>query len=389
MRAVAVGGEDGGNDGTRNKMKKAKSYFTNAMLIVLSVAFVGVLGEVAMRVYHLYKSNVPFFASIETLKWNTQARHAHSPLLLDKEYGWISAPNYVYTGQGKNRDGSRYRLEVSFDDKGFRKYGNPSSGKKKILVIGDSFTQALDASDDKTYYTIVGGRLDLEVFAYGAGGFGTLQEYMVLDRYFDQIKPDIVLWQFCTNDFYNNSAELESQSKKTNNGMMRPYLAGSSVEYVLPTSSSVKLRSFAVRESRFLYFLLSRWDMAVATYYASVGASSVEDEIEREGARHAGFVRAAETTDKILAMVRARTGGVPVVAFLADNLGKDGWPYESVFRELAEKNDIRFIRGIHTAVEEARRQGLVVHMADGSHWNENGHRIVAENIARELAAIAR
>ena len=51
-------------------------------------------------------------------------------------------------------------------------------------------TQALDASDDQTYFSIAGKILGSTVFAYGCSGYGTLQEYMILDRYIDEIRPD-------------------------------------------------------------------------------------------------------------------------------------------------------------------------------------------------------
>src|SRR5437867_3136868 len=95
---------------------------------------------------------------------------------------------------------------------GFRRFGDPSSSRPKLLVVGDSFTHALEVSDDKTYYALLGDRLGAEVFAYGAGGYGTLQESLVLDEYVDIIKPDAILWQFCSNDFVNNDLELESMS---------------------------------------------------------------------------------------------------------------------------------------------------------------------------------
>ena len=49
----------------------------------------------------------------------------------------------------------------------------------------------------------------MEVFAYGAGGYGTLQEYLILDEVVDHIRPTMLLWQFCSNDFINNDHALE------------------------------------------------------------------------------------------------------------------------------------------------------------------------------------
>ena len=84
-----------------------------------------------------------------------------------------------------NSDGTTYYAKISQDGHGFRMFGNVSSGKPRVFVIGDSFTQATDVSDDKTYYAIVKRLLNVEVFAYGGGGYGSLQECMILDKYIE------------------------------------------------------------------------------------------------------------------------------------------------------------------------------------------------------------
>jgi hypothetical protein len=101
--------------------------------------------------------------------------------------------------------------------------GDVASDKPRVFVIGDSFTQAPeDASDGKTYYSDL-KKLGLEVFAYGGSGYGSLQEFMILDRYYNVVKPDLIVWQYSTNDVVNNSPELETASRVNNNGMVRPY----------------------------------------------------------------------------------------------------------------------------------------------------------------------
>jgi hypothetical protein len=72
------------------------------------------------------------------------------------------------------------------------------------------------------------------IFAYGGGGYGTLQEYMILDRYVDKINPDMVLWQFCANDLIINSHELESASFSNNNQMKRPYYENDQIKWLFP-----------------------------------------------------------------------------------------------------------------------------------------------------------
>ena len=38
----------------------------------------------------------------------------------------------------------------------------------------------------------------------GGGGYGTLQQYLLLKKYFNKINPDIIIHQFCENDFEIN-----------------------------------------------------------------------------------------------------------------------------------------------------------------------------------------
>ena len=125
-------------------------------------------------------------------------------------------------------------------------------------MIGDSFTHATAVSDDLTYHALLAQLLDVEVFAYGAGGYGTLQELMILDRYIDIIRPDVILWQYCANDFINNDNELERLSLVNNNGWVRPYLQKGQVQLLSPKESSLQVREWINRRSRFLYFIVSR-----------------------------------------------------------------------------------------------------------------------------------
>ena len=94
-----------------------------------------------------------------------------------------------------------------------------------MLCIGDSFTFAKDVSQQETYYAVLQEKINAAVFAYGADGYDSLQEYLILDKWLDVIKPDVVVWQFCYNDFINNSLELTQQSAKNQCHVSQPYLA--------------------------------------------------------------------------------------------------------------------------------------------------------------------
>ena len=92
-----------------------------------------------------------------------------------------------------NKYKSAIDTKISTNNYGFRKWGNLKSLSLKIFIVGDSFTMSMYASDNQTYYSILADNLDTEVFTYGCSGYGTLQEYMIINKYFDTIKPDIVI----------------------------------------------------------------------------------------------------------------------------------------------------------------------------------------------------
>jgi hypothetical protein len=107
-------------------------------------------------------------------------------------------------------------LLVRFDD---------STDGTRILFLGDSHTHAHEVSSGRAYYDIFDSVTDgrFAVFAAGIGGFGNLQEYLLLQSVWDEVRPEIVVWQLDQNDIANNVFELDSGSF-FNNQRLRPYL---------------------------------------------------------------------------------------------------------------------------------------------------------------------
>ena len=249
--------------------------------------------------------------------------------------------------------------------------------KPKLLVIGDSFTQATAVSDEHTYHALLKGKLGMEVFAYGAGGYGTLQEYLILDEVFDALQPTVLLWQFCTNDFINNDHALEVASTVNNNGWVRPYWEHGHIRLRSPKPSAVQAREWISRHSRFLYFIVSRVDRL----RARTTRETVEQAIERQGFSHPGFARAVRTTDELMGQVRARVGTIPIHAFSCENEE----PYNSAFGQIAMHHNIHYWTDVPNAIREAVLAGEDVFASDG-HWNERGHALIAHRLAGHLAS---
>ena len=349
------------------KKKVAMVAASGALVVILMALLLG-LGELVIRSVHLIRDGIPFFES--------NAGGRIGPITLDQDLGWKATEHYQEKLVEKTKDGTLYPVRRSQTQYGFRQFGDVNSSRLKMFVIGDSFTHATAVSDDRTYHALLSKLLNVEVFAYGAGGYGTLQEFLVLDRYLDVIRPDVILWQYCVNDFINNDNELERLSLVNNNGWVRPYWRNGRIQLLSPKESSIQVRDWINRHSRFLYFVVTRMDRL----RASNTKDTVEVAIEAEGMRHAGFARAVGITDELMGQVRARVGMRPIMAF--DCVQAE--PYNQAFREISAHHAIIYWEDVATVVQAAADRGEDVYAADGGHWNERGHELAAQALAKHI-----
>lgn len=93
----------------------------------------------------------------------------------------------------------------------------------RIAVLGDSMTEARQVDVSQTFWSILeqnllrcsglGDRVP-EVMNFGVSGYGTAQEYLLMERVW-RFQPDVVLLAFYPgNDVLNNSRELEHSTQK-------------------------------------------------------------------------------------------------------------------------------------------------------------------------------
>ena len=265
------------------------------------------------------------------------------------------------------------------DANGFRAWGNPEQhANLSLLVIGDSFTHALQVSADHAYYSLVGTELGVEIFAYGTGGYGTLQELLVLKDLLKRLTPQAVLLQFCSNDFINNHFNLELRSRYNNNGLLRPYYEGDGEIYFRVPKHPAGLRKFAARHSDLLYFIFSRMDLVLSQR----GGDSVESVISRAGLADTDFAESVEITGQLLNNIRnVVPAEVPVFTFCVD----DSQPSYDLLENLAAANGLVFIDGVPQAIRVAEKRGKCTRAEDGGHWNEYGHELAASVLSDFLA----
>ena len=294
---------------------------------------------------------------------------------LDPELGWRPKADYSIQQTSYSEDGAAFPAHYQTGRDGFREFGDPESDRPKVWFIGDSFTQAVEVSNDRTFYRLLRDSLNFELFAFGQAGYGFLQEFLIFDRYFDLIGPDLVVWQTCDNDFIDNHLELERESAY-NPRLYRPYLTA---EGTMVWDQSSGLPGW-LRRSRFLGLLDRKWH-ELRLKRALARNQVAESYVPERGRAYDKFDESVKITEQLVRKIAERTpDSVRVVAFSASAYQPQLQEMERIFTEAG----LPFFPGPAHAINTAVANGEVARTGDRFHWNELGHRRVAEALQEKL-----
>ena len=287
----------------------------------------------------------------------------------DKELGWAPARNVSQTFTATDEGGTSYRIDFKTNPDGFREWGNPDANRPKILVVGDSFTGDPNSSNDEAYFGILKSSLDAEIFAVGGTGYGTLQELIMVQRYVGRIKPDILLLQFCANDFANNSIELEDLFIVRNQKNLRPYWVDDEIRY-----RNAYIYRFLYKHSHLFRNLDDRLMGLQFKYYNDLSAPT--DPVSNAKAMD----RAEAITATLLHQMAASVGlGSRLATFNCNTGGAD---LTDRWIRVATSAGFLVWPEISGEVEAQERQGKTLRTYH--HWSPAGHRIVAAELTKRL-----
>jgi hypothetical protein len=273
-------------------------------------------------------------------------------------------------------------LDSELGWKGNEYLGDIKAQNKKIMFIGDSFTHGLTIKKELLYYRVVKNYLNVEIFGYGGGGYGTLQEYLYLKRMMDLIKPDLVCLQVCSNDFINNSYSLEKKSVLNNSYAMRPYYINGQIKYSFPRKS-LFMNKYLIPNSRLIYLISNRIDRICAALGKYRILNSVEYDIKKRGLENQEFRNSVIVTSEIINKIKILCSNCILVAFCVD----DEEPYYSQFKIIFEQLGISLFEEIPELLKKAEKEGTETTLRDHSHWNEAGHEIVGKYLSKKIKSV--
>jgi len=136
--------------------------------------------------------------------------HRHDP-----ELGWFPIPNSAGEFVGSRT------ISIAHNSLGLRDIEHARTDRPTIALVGDSFVWGYDVEANERFTDLLRAELPaVEIVNVGVNGYGTDQEYLLLDRIWSALWPAVVVLNFTTsNDRDDNSSNMVSD------GYYKPYLA--------------------------------------------------------------------------------------------------------------------------------------------------------------------
>ncbi len=291
----------------------------------------------------------------------------------DSKLGWIPKSDYTVSGHFQDSKGNRYLTTYSTSKYGFRTWGDVKTTQPKVLFIGDSYTQAIEVGNDSCFYNRLKDSMNIEVFAFGASGYGQYQESMIIDKVIDEIQPDLIVLQTCDNDFLDNNVALEKTSNYKVN-RRRPYLDVNGVEYYSQAQSKMIL---FLENSHFIRLLIRKLQYGIMNKVTIPAEKRIAEDAENFNEYQASLIA---TDHAVKAIVKAAKG-VKIVSFTASSFN----PQMKDMNKILENNNIPYTNQTSLSIDSVK-QNQIVTSSDQYHWVDAGHRIIATELTPLIKA---
>jgi lysophospholipase L1-like esterase len=267
----------------------------------------------------------------------------------DAELGWFPVPNSDVTFTGIRS------VSVRHNSLGLRDIEHDTAPKPTIAFFGDSFVWGYDAEQNERFTELLRANMpEHRILNAGVTAYGTDQEYLLLRRLWDRIKPSVVVLMVCVdNDRKDNTVNTRQD------GPYKPYFA-------MTPGGGGEFKGIPVPWSRHLYFA-DNW-VVRNSWLARVAVS--------------GYVLIRNPQVTVLDPTERLIG---------------------MMREFVESKGARFLVGLQyhepqletflaaQKIPFASFEGADHENGDGDHWTPKGHQLVAERLMRlfsEKAVVA-
>jgi len=159
--------------------------------LVLSLLIASGLAEVGLRLF--FRRDFAVFQDERDLMYR-----------YDKALGWFPIPlSRCYLCASRP-------ITIEHNSEGFRGPERAQNEKPTVVFLGDSFVWGYDVEAAERFTDKLQLRHpEWNIYNFGVSGYGTDQEYLLLQQHFDAYKPRVVFLMFCVEtDHDDNSSNM-------------------------------------------------------------------------------------------------------------------------------------------------------------------------------------
>ena len=274
-------------------------------------------------------------------------------------------------------------------------------GRFRILLVGDSFVEAAQVTNDAKLQTLLGKKLDArlgdgktDVVAIGLSGTGQANQLGLYEAFGKQLSPDLVVLLAVSNDFADNSPLL-SGLRNGWSPSRPPWLffepEGAGFRRIPPAEDWARFKLSGVDPTAFHAALIQRPEYASRLRGWGGPAVMDLDAMFWRRTLPPAFEEAIGLTRRALEEWKAVSArdGFRLLVVATSNLTRgevdahsDGTLYLERFRQVVQQVDLPFL-DLYPVFAQYPDRSLGVWRHD-SHWNRTGHQWAADALHSHL-----
>jgi hypothetical protein len=320
---------------------------------------------------------------------------------------------------------------IKINSKGLRDYEYPfekPDNTVRILILGDSFTTALQVELEQTFHKILEKLLNshddfpkkFEVINVSQPNYGTAEEYLRLNYDGLKYEPDLVILAFYNgNDFRNNSPELDSAVRPffiLKNGQLHlddSYRLENQHKYAFIGYNHPLRRAsrYLSTHSHFYRFVRTRLSLlsiqmqkkdnrgGKKAYQVPLDYQIFSPQVDHR------WENAIEVTKSLVLEIKRTSHlhgayftmfSIPMGTQVHDESRKrlqdeypelKSWKFERperILKDFCQKNNIEFLPLLSQFRQTAERTGVPLYFDYEGHFTVEGHRLLADILFKEL-----
>ena len=338
----------------------SRGILINLSLIILSTLFALLLSEAALRLM----GSDPMYVSPERdrfWKYDSLLGWAHQP----GQEGIFETPQFS-TVVRINKNGLRDR-EHSYERQ---------NGSKRILVLGDSFAWGYGVEESERFSQLLEKSLGVEVINAGVSGYSTDQELLWYRNEGIKYETDLVILQLAGNDVGDNDQQLVSTIYYKprfviEEGQLVP--TGYPVPKISPQGKFIYSLS---QRSALAYFLVQRYFDLLSLYNKTkVDSDHTNSPASGLSAKREPFRLTTALIDEIRNTAESRHAKFMIVT-------TDRWwnsPSNETYKDFINTLETKGFLVLDVEAMPGFDPEVMLIPKD-RHWNQAGHKFVAEKI---------